>query len=91
MANTGKKSRVKNSLATLGPARRKRPKSVTPREQEVLELIWAGFKNEEIGRRLKLSKRTIEGHRAHMMKKLRVSNTAQLLRTAMQGGTLTIG
>lgn len=91
MANTGTRSRVKKSLATREPARRKRPVSVTPREQEVLELIWIGFKNKEIGQCLKISIKTVETHRAHMMAKLRVSNTAQLLRKAMQGGNLTIG
>ena len=60
------------------------------REQEILELIWAGFKNKEIGQRLKISVKTVEAHRANMMKKMRVSNTAQLLKTAIQGGILKI-
>jgi DNA-binding CsgD family transcriptional regulator len=40
--------------------------------------------------RLKISVKTVEAHRANMMKKLRVSNTAQLLKTAIQGGALKI-
>jgi DNA-binding NarL/FixJ family response regulator len=72
------------------PPRAKRPESLTLREQEILELIWAGFKNKEIGQRLKISVKTVEAHRANMMKKLRVSNTAQLLKTAIAGGLIRI-
>jgi DNA-binding NarL/FixJ family response regulator len=72
------------------PPRTKRPESLTSREQEILELIWAGFKNQEIGHRLKISVKTVEAHRANMMKKLRVSNTAQLLKTAIKGSVLKI-
>jgi DNA-binding NarL/FixJ family response regulator len=72
------------------PPRAKRPESLTSREQEILELIWAGFKNKEIGQRLKISVKTVEAHRANMMKKLRVSNTAQLLKTAIGGGLIRI-
>ena len=72
------------------PPRAKRPESLTSREQETLELIWAGFKNKEIGQRLKISVKTVEAHRANMMKKMRVSNTAQLLKTAISGGALRI-
>ena len=70
------------------PPRKKRPESLTGREQEILELIWAGFKNKEIGQRLKISVKTVEAHRANMMKKMRVSNTAQLLKTAIQGNMI---
>ncbi|MCP9455973.1 MAG: response regulator transcription factor [Nitrospira sp.] len=72
------------------PPRTKRPEELTAREQEILELIWAGYKNKEIGQRLKISVKTVEAHRSNMMKKLRVSNTAQLLKTAIENGLLKI-
>ena len=91
MAKTTGKSRPRKSLVNLEPPpRTKRPESLTSREQEILELIWTGFKNKEIGHRLKISVKTVEAHRANMMKKMRVSNTAQLLKTAIQGGVLRI-
>jgi DNA-binding NarL/FixJ family response regulator len=68
--------------------RRKRPEALTSREQQILHLIWSGLKNKEIGTRLKISVKTVEAHRANMMKKVRVSNTAQLLKAAIQGGML---
>jgi len=90
MARTAK-TRSKFSLANLAPPpRKKRPESLTDREQEILELIWSGFKNKEIGQRLKISVKTVEAHRANMMKKMRVSNTAQLLKTAIQGNMIKI-
>lgn len=85
------KVKSRAALADLSPPpRKKRPESLTSREQEILELIWAGFKNKEIGHRLKISVKTVEAHRANMMKKMRVSNTAQLLKTAIQGSMLRI-
>lgn len=72
------------------PARAKRPESLTPREQEILELIWAGFKNKEMGQRLNISVKTVEVHRSSMMKKMRVHNTAELLRTAIDGAKIRI-
>jgi len=91
MAKAATKPRAKKSLAAPEPPpRKKRPESLTSREQEILELIWAGFKNKEIGTKLKISVKTVEAHRANMMKKMRVSNTAQLLKTAIQSGALKI-
>ena len=90
MARTAR-IRSKSSFVNLTPPpRKKRPESLTSREQEILELIWAGFKNQEIGQRLKISVKTVEAHRGNMMKKMRVSNTAQLLRTSIQGSMISI-
>ena len=90
MARTAR-ARSKSSLADLvPPPRKKRPESLTSREQEILELLWAVFKHKEIGQRLKISVKTVEAHRANMMKKMRVSNTAQLLKTAIQGSMIRV-
>ena len=61
---------------------------LTPRQQEILSLIWDGFTTAEIAHRLKVSARTVEVHRFHMMKKLRVSNLAQLLRAGLERGMI---
>ena len=82
----------KSAKASTTPPlpKRKRPEALTSREQQILHLIWSGLKNKEIGTRLKISVKTVEAHRANMMKKVRVSNTAQLLKAAIQGGMLKI-
>lgn len=64
--------------------------SLTDREREILQLIWNGLKNREIGTRLKISVKTVEAHRANMMKKLRVSNAAQLLKAAIEEGFIRV-
>lgn len=74
----------------LLPVRRKRPEALTEREQEILQLIWSGLKNKEIAERLDISVKTVEAHRANMMKKVRVSNAAQLLNAAIQEGLIQI-
>jgi DNA-binding NarL/FixJ family response regulator len=84
------KKPTKKAVVTPLP-KRKRPEALTGREQQILHLIWSGLKNKEIGTRLKISVKTVEAHRANMMKKVRVSNTAQLLKAAIQGGMLKVG
>ena len=82
-------SRTSSSVLAR-PSRARRPKALTSREQQILEFIWAGFTNTGIGQRLKISVKTVEAHRANMMKKMRVSNAAQLLKAGIQGGMLKI-
>ena len=62
--------------------------SLTEREQQVLNLIWNGLKNREIGEQLRISHKTVEAHRANMMKKLRATNAAQLLKSCFEQGFL---
>ena len=62
--------------------------SLTEREQQVLSHIWDGLKNREIGKELRISPKTVEAHRANMMKKLRTTNTAQLLKSCFELGLI---
>src|ERR1700741_807647 len=56
---------------------------LTRREREVLEQFTAGPSNKEAGRTLGISPRTIEDHRANIMKKLGAKNAADLVRIVM--------
>lgn len=56
---------------------------LTRREREVLEQFTAGASNKEAGRTLGISPRTIEDHRANIMKKLGARNAADLIRIVM--------
>jgi two-component system, LuxR family, response regulator FixJ len=58
---------------------------LTPREREVLSEIAGGASNKEIGRRLGISPRTVEVHRARIIEKLRARNAADLVRIALSG------
>src|SRR2546429_256937 len=61
---------------------------LTPREKEVLKLIAAGRRNREIAGCLSLSVKTGEKHRANVMKKLDLHNTAALTAFAINDATL---
>jgi FixJ family two-component response regulator len=61
-------------------------KPLTRREQDVLAQITAGASNKEAGRHLGLSSRTIEDHRAKIMKKVGVKNAAELVRRVFTAG-----
>jgi DNA-binding CsgD family transcriptional regulator len=68
--------------ASAGPPRF--GQRLTPREREVLALITGGASNKAGGHQLGISKRTFEGHRAHIMEKLGAKNAADLGRLAMR-------
>jgi two-component system response regulator NreC len=57
---------------------------LTPREREVLRLIALGHTSVEIARKLGLSPRTIETHRARIHRKLGLDTRAELVRYALQ-------
>jgi two-component system response regulator NreC len=57
---------------------------LTDREREVLQLIAEGKTNKEIGVALSLSVNTVETHRKHLMEKLDLHNTAELVRFAIR-------
>lgn len=60
--------------------------ALTPREYEVLEGLVKGHPNKTIGYDLGISARTVEIHRANVMKKLEVFNLSDLLRIAFAAG-----
>ncbi len=60
--------------------------TLSQREREVLKLIAEGFKNKEIAEDLCISLKTVEKHRANLMKKLDLHNAATLTVYAVQKG-----
>jgi DNA-binding NarL/FixJ family response regulator len=55
---------------------------ITPREKEVLNLVVKGNSTKQIADQLNISIRTVESHRINMLKKMKVSNTAELIKKA---------
>lgn len=62
---------------------------LTPREREVLALIAQGHSAKEAGRALGISHRTVEIHRACLMKKLKADSLADLVALAIRLGLRT--
>ena len=86
---SGSSMKSREMSADPDPASLKRkPEDLTPRELEILRLIWDGHTNRSIAELLNISMKTADTHRANMMKKLRASNTAQLLKAAIEGKLL---
>ena len=59
---------------------------LTPREKEILTLLADGYNNEEVAEIVKLSRRTVEAHRARIMLKLEINTLAGLVKYALQVG-----
>lgn len=59
---------------------------LTTREKEVLKLIAEGKSNKEIADLLCISTKTVEHHRASLMKKLGMKNVAEVIRYAIRKG-----
>jgi DNA-binding CsgD family transcriptional regulator len=87
--------RVLATMRELGIGRkrrgaRKRPlsgwHSLTPSELEVVGLAAQGLTNPEIGRRLFISRRTVQTHLAHAFRKLDVSSRVELAAEAARRG-----
>lgn len=62
------------------------PQQLSERESEVLMFIAAGYSSREIAEALRISLRTVQTHREHMMSKLGVHKAADLVRYAVQVG-----
>jgi DNA-binding NarL/FixJ family response regulator len=61
---------------------------LTNREREILYLVAQGNSNTEIGELLHISSRTVEVHRANLMRKLNFHTQADLIRYALKRGIL---
>jgi len=65
---------------------RKLSRPLTAREREILKFICEGKSNSEMAEVLRISIRTVETHRANIMNKLDLRNTAELVKYAFQNG-----
>lgn len=54
---------------------------LTPREREILKLIAKGYKNQQIADELFIAVRTVEIHRANLMRGMQVDSLAELMLT----------
>jgi DNA-binding NarL/FixJ family response regulator len=57
---------------------------LTPREKEVLDLVAQGLSTKQVADKLGIGTRTVESHRVNMLKKMKVNNTAELVRKAVE-------
>lgn len=65
---------------------RRQLRTLTERESEVVDAIVAGLSSRQIAEAFSVSQRTVEAHRANVLSKLGLSNTASLVRLAVLAG-----
>ncbi len=59
---------------------------LTPRQQEILRLLAQGLSNGQIAKRLSISIKTVETHRAQLMSRLNIFDIVGLVRYAIRHG-----
>jgi two-component system, NarL family, nitrate/nitrite response regulator NarL len=72
----------------LGERKTKQSKEdhLTPREHEIIRFISEGMTNQDIAAKLFLSPATVDTHRKNILAKLKLKNTASLVRYAAEHG-----
>lgn len=63
---------------------------LTLREKEVLQLVASGYSSREIVDKLNISLKTVHGHRAKIMAKLKIHNRADLIKYAIRQGLVSV-
>jgi DNA-binding NarL/FixJ family response regulator len=66
------------------------PDELTKRELEVLKLVAQGMTNKQIAESLFISVKTVETHKSHILDKLGLSNSAELMRFAVKNNLVTL-
>ncbi|MGH2897665.1 MAG: LuxR C-terminal-related transcriptional regulator, partial [Solirubrobacteraceae bacterium] len=85
MTNAAEKSLLREWMAddSTGPS-----EPLTLREREVLKLIAEAYTNKAIGETLHLAEKTVESHRANLMRKLEMRDRVELVRYAIRRGLI---
>ena len=66
------------------------PNDLTKREQEVLALVASGKSNQEVADDLFISIKTVDTHKTHILDKLGLKNTAELVRYAIKNKLISL-
>lgn len=73
------RDRIERQVARAHAEVRRRIERLTPREFEVFERVVAGHSSRRIAAELKVSAKTIEAHRAQVMRKMEARNVVDLI------------
>ena len=65
-------------------------KALTPRQMQILEAMTRGLTNQEIADRLFISVRTVETHKNHIMQKLNLKSSVDLMKFAIRNNIISI-
>jgi DNA-binding NarL/FixJ family response regulator len=79
---------VNGFVSQRAEAKRADPDGLSEREREVMKLIAQGFRTREIAEKLSVSHKTVEKHRANLMRKLGLRTAAAVAAYAISNGYL---
>lgn len=77
--NTSRKLTQMIAKSKFNPYSKKEKTEFSEREKEIITLICQEYTNKEIGEKLFISSRTVEGHRVKILEKMDVKNTVGLV------------
>lgn len=80
VADAFKKARPAHGRSIAAPAK---IRALTPREQQIMDMVVAGQTNKAIAHELEISRRTVEAHRAKIMKKMGAPSVAHLVQLVL--------
>jgi DNA-binding NarL/FixJ family response regulator len=63
-------------------------RNITPREVDIIGFLAQGYSTKEISGKLFISDKTVERHKSNLLKKMKLRNTAQLVKVAVENGLL---
>ena len=75
---------TRTAFSAAHPTRPPAPRTLTPREREIVQLLAEGNSYASIALTLGVGVRTVETHRAHILQKLRLASVADLVRYAIR-------
>jgi DNA-binding NarL/FixJ family response regulator len=78
-----------DSLIAFSPRGGKLSHNLTPRQREVLQLVAEGYSRKEVAEILDISVKTVEFHKAKLMRELQLRTPADFTRYAIEHGLIT--
>jgi DNA-binding NarL/FixJ family response regulator len=83
------KEGLKN-IALRDPKNRERAPEPTPRQREVIQLLAEGRSMKEVASELKITRRTVAGHKYAVMELLHLKTNADLMQYAIEHGIISL-
>jgi DNA-binding NarL/FixJ family response regulator len=79
-----------NNISLRDPKNRERAPEPTPRQREVIQLLAEGRSMKEVASELKITKRTVAGHKYAVMELLNLTTNADLVQYAIEHGIISL-
>jgi len=79
-----------NQISLRDPKNREHAPKPTPRQREVIQLLAEGCSMKEVAEELKITRRTVAGHKYAVMELLQLKTNADLVQYAIEHGIITL-